>query len=80
MRTKMLASMFEGIANLAIGHWESSELKQAEQIARTNGITMELLYSDSFYLCVSAHSKYADRESVDIAELADERQVTPRCV
>ena len=56
MRTKMLASMFEGIANLAIGHWESSELKQAEQIARTNGITMELLYSDSFYLCVSAHS------------------------
>lgn len=77
MRTKMLASMFEGIANLAIGHWESSELKQAEQIARTNGITMELLYSDSFYLCVSAHSKYADRESVDIAELADERQVTP---
>lgn len=77
LRTKMLAGMLEGTANIAIGHYEEDEYRQAEHIAGVNGIKIERLYCDSFFLCVDKCSKYAERSSVDISELYKEKQVAP---
>ena len=79
-RKKIVTEILDGVANIGVTtmdvNVESDEMQ--EQAARS-GINMTLIGEDKFYLCVrSDYEKFANRTSVDISELMDERYAAPR--
>lgn len=62
----------EGITHIAVAAENSALIDIHHEMVR-HGIEIEPLYDDQFYLIVSGQSAYADRESVDIEELTNER-------
>lgn len=62
----------EGLAHIAVAA-ENSELINIHHEMVKRGVEIEPLYQDRFYLIASPEFRLADRESIDISEILDDR-------
>jgi len=68
---KTMTALVNGTTNIGIGTVPSGELVDEKAFATNNNLKVEEIYTDNLVICVSASSKFAERESVDFSELGD---------
>ena len=62
----------EGLAHIAVAAENHSLIDVRHEMVK-RGLMIEPLYEDRFYLIVSSGFRLADRDSIDVAEVLDER-------
>lgn len=77
-RTRLATCILEGIANIGASIFDDVEVEPVRQQCERNGLVMEQLGTDQFYLCVGKDSKFAHRKLVDVSELTEESQAAPK--
>ncbi len=71
---KILKTLLDGTADIVIGHYASEREAWYFDEAKKNNLHIEPLMNDSFCVFVSSEHPMAQKESIDLSELGQERR------
>lgn len=70
--TKAISSLVQGTSNIAVGVTATLNLFKHQLEAKNNGVKLEVVYRDHYYVCVRDDSPFANRAEIHIDELTDQ--------